>query len=180
MTDILKALDNAQRRYVIEKQKTAQEHPSYLVLGAAAAQVINTAVVRRIAGKLGIPLTRGQAWVLVSIFGRDPGYPYNLIWQQQRQVKPEVQAAAKKLADELVSTLVKARGDRLKATVKTNAERMGRSVAEQGDPLTTLDDVFPYPRIRRHVGDNMTSPSSPLPPQKADDPAPRSTMWGTE
>lgn len=105
MTDILKNFDGAIRRSVEEKRRQAREEPSKLILANMANQFINVWLLRRIAGKLGLNLTRLQAYALVGIFGRDPGYPLNLIWQE-RQVKPEVTIAARKLADDLLKAMV--------------------------------------------------------------------------
>jgi hypothetical protein len=94
MTDILKTLDDAQRKLVEDRRKTAREHPTFLLFGQLVTVWANVWLLRRIAGKLGLSMTRLQAYALVGIFGRDPGYPYNLIWQE-KPVKPEVRAAAK-------------------------------------------------------------------------------------
>ena len=105
MTNALKTFDDAIRRSVEEKRRQARDEPSKLILNQVVTQAIDVWLLRRIAGKLGLDLTRLQAYALVGIFGRDPGYPLNLIWQE-RQVKPEVSVAAKKLADDLLKAMV--------------------------------------------------------------------------
>lgn len=104
--DYLRELDDAHRRFVADSLKIAREHPTHLLLARLFTVWIDVWVLRRIAGKLGLPLTRLQSYLLVGIFGRDPGYPYNLVWQE-KPVKPEERsAAAKKIADDLLQAMI--------------------------------------------------------------------------
>ena len=112
----MKTFDDAIRRAVEEKRRQARDEPSKLILNQLVQQFIDVWLLRRIAGKLGLNLTRLQAYALIGIFGRDPGYPLSLIWQE-RSVKPEVSAAAKNLVNEWMATVAKARSDVIKSNV---------------------------------------------------------------
>lgn len=132
MTDTLKDLDDVVRRHVADRRKLAREHPFYLALSAFLGQVVCVCVTRRIARKLGLPLTRWQAWLLVGIFGRDPGYPYNLIWQEQQVAANEVQDAAKEAARALAKVLADARA---RNGTPASPPRPRRPITPLGDDL---------------------------------------------
>lgn len=81
MTDWIKTLDDAQRKHIEDQKRRAVEHPFQVVLGFLVGQIINCFVLHRLGKRWGLPLRRLHWWVLLQCFGRDPGYPYNLVWQ---------------------------------------------------------------------------------------------------
>lgn len=162
MTDILKTLDDSVRKSIADKRKRAEEHPSLILLEVLVGRAIDVFLLRRIALKLGIPMTRLQAYALIGIFGRDPGFPFNLLWERpvRSPVSPEVKKAADKLAKDLMGT-IRANADRITRSV----EEGEKEVADTTRPFLTMDDVFPQPRTSRRVGDAMTSPGNPIVPR---------------
>lgn len=84
MTNYEATLDAACRRYMNDQRREALEHPGRFFLGQMLGHVLCIFLARRILRKLGLPVTRLQSWALVSIFGRGPGYPHNLVWQVRR------------------------------------------------------------------------------------------------
>lgn len=109
--DLLKKMNDSHRKFVRDQRKRAQEQPFLLVLGVSLGQVANALILHRLGQRWGLPLKRRHWWYLIGVFGRDPGYPYNLIWQQPRhtvkaeRLSPE---AAQKIAQDFTESLRKA------------------------------------------------------------------------
>ena len=134
MTDILTKLDDAQRKYVEDQKRRAADHPFQVVFGVFVGQIINCLILHRLGKRWGFPLRRLHWWLLLACFGRDPGYPYNLIWQVRPTPVEDAFRVRHEAAQKLLTEILKARDV--------------QAAKRDGQPRHSVDDVAP--RSPRH------------------------------
>lgn len=104
-------IDDVARKFVAERTETAREHPGTLLAEYLGSYFLGIALLTRMGKRFGWPLKFGHWWLLVTVFGRDPGYPTNLIWRQSppRRAADELgEAAARELATRLRKSFIAA------------------------------------------------------------------------
>lgn len=84
-----KYLDQVARQLVADQTAVARKHPGTLLAAEVVNKAVAVAVLTRMGRRLGLPLKARHWWFLVAVFGREPGYPFNLIWQQTPVVTVE-------------------------------------------------------------------------------------------